>query len=179
MLKNPRKKPSCGDLRGRCDARMRAYVKYACASALLASSYLIRNLIFFRGFYKFPFLYMMLFVLCAAGPLAQVKALRVGDHPTKTRLVLDMTGRTAFSYDLDNADHLLVIELSGLGGWNAPLHTPFPHNTRIAGYTASKGADGSLTLAIDLKAPVRLGFVGFLGAEKNVQDRLVFDLEGL
>jgi hypothetical protein len=44
-----------------------------------------------------------------------VRTLRIGEHPDKTRLVLDASGPAAYQADLDNDENLLIVELPGAG----------------------------------------------------------------
>ncbi|MCB1556814.1 MAG: hypothetical protein KDJ15_05820 [Alphaproteobacteria bacterium] len=47
----------------------------------------------------------------------EIKRLRIGEHPDRTRLVLDLSASSPYRYDLDNSENLLVIELPE-AGWN-------------------------------------------------------------
>ncbi|MCB9987878.1 MAG: AMIN domain-containing protein [Rhodospirillales bacterium] len=48
------------------------------------------------------------------GPV-YVKRIRIGEHPDKTRIVLDISGKVSYRYDLDNSENLMVIDLPGTG----------------------------------------------------------------
>lgn len=84
----------------------------------------------------------------AAGQRA-VKSLRLGEHPGRTRIVLDVSGPAKFSSDVDNNEKLLLIELPGTA-WSAEAQKKMNHPL-IAGYTAQPGPDGGTMLALELK----------------------------
>jgi len=108
-----------------------------------------------------------------------VKKLRLGLHKNTTRIVLDVSGPAAYHYDLDNNEHLLIIELpnagwSGLREWSsrkAPLLSSYSvqplnnnagsrviiqlkHNTRIV-YETTLPANGfsDYRIVLDLAHP--------------------------
>ena len=45
--------------------------------------------------------------------------MRVGEHADKMRLVVDVSADTPYSIDLDNAEHIMIVELPQ-AGWNGP-----------------------------------------------------------
>lgn len=107
-----------------------------------------------------------------------VTGVRIGEHGSKTRLVLDLSGKTKpeFKYDLDNAEKLLIVDLpstgwagnaSGKGVAAAPI---------VAGWSAQPGANGGSTLAIQLKKNARILSTQFLPAEGKDPARLVMDI---
>ncbi len=88
-----------------------------------------------------------------SGPLA-VTDVRSGIHPGKTRLVLDLNAAGKFSYDLDNAEKLLLVELPG-ASWKAQPSRSFGNNPVIKSYTAQP-SNGGTRLAIELKKPAKI-----------------------
>ena len=114
----------------------------------------------------------------AAAQTGTVNGVRIGEHGTKTRLVIDMTGKTKpeFKYDLDNGEKLLLVDLptmgwagnqSGKGGAAAPL---------VEGWNVQKGPNGGSTLAIQLKKNARILSTQFLPPEGKDSARLVMDI---
>jgi hypothetical protein len=109
---------------------------------------------------------------------ANVTGVRIGEHGTKTRFVLDLSTKTKpeFKYDLDNAEKLLLVDLpstgwtgnaSGKGGAAAPI---------VAGWSVQKGSAGGSTLAIQLKKNARILSTQFLPADGKDPARLVMDI---
>lgn len=89
-----------------------------------------------------------------SGPLA-VTDVRLGVHPDKTRMVLDVSGETKFSMDLDNNEKLLLIDLPNTS-WAASAAKKIAGNPYVAGYSTQKSASGGTTLVVELKKPVRI-----------------------
>lgn len=109
---------------------------------------------------------------------ANVSALRVGEHGTKTRLVLDLTtsSKPDFKYDLDNGEKLLLVDLpatgwagtsSGNGGAVSPL---------VGSWSVQTNAEGGSGLAIQLKKPARVLSTQFLPSGDGNPARLVIDI---
>lgn len=83
-----------------------------------------------------------------------VTSVRTGKYPTKTRLVMDLTGPAKFSYDIDNNEKLLLIEVSG-ADWSTSAQRSFGSNPVIKSYTA-RSSGGKATLAIELKQAAKV-----------------------
>lgn len=105
-----------------------------------------------------------------------VTGVRIGEHGNKTRLVFDLNGKTkpAFKYDLDNAEKLLLVDMASTG-W-AGGTTGKPNSPLIDSWTATNGADGGSSVAIQLKKSARVISTQFLGAEGKDPARLVVDI---
>lgn len=111
-----------------------------------------------------------------SGPL-QISQLRVGEHSTKTRLVLDANGAAKYQYDLDNNENLLVIEFKD-AAWKAAKSMKLAKSPLIASYNVYDIKDTSgARLVIQLKAPVKIISESTLApASTTPYHRLVFDL---
>jgi len=109
----------------------------------------------------------------SGGPLA-VSAVRVGEHPGKTRMVLDTTGTPKFTYDLDNTEHLLVINLPG-SGWSAATQKTFKSHPLIQSYTAQDSGNGT-SLVIELKKSARVVYSSTMAPNHVHGHRVVFDV---
>lgn len=90
----------------------------------------------------------------AVGGALQVTGVRVGDHPGKTRLVLDLTGPSKFTADLDSAENLLVVELPG-AAWSAAATKSFGGHALLKSYSTQKSGDGT-RLVFELKKSSKL-----------------------
>jgi len=96
----------------------------------------------------------------AAPPAANgsaVRALRLGEHPGKVRIVLDVSGKTSFNADLDNAEKILVVELPQ-AAWNAAAQQTFSGNPVLASYKTEPMGDGGTRLIIVLKAGTSIAY---------------------
>ncbi|PZQ45438.1 MAG: hypothetical protein DI551_07380 [Micavibrio aeruginosavorus] len=105
-----------------------------------------------------------------------ISGVRIGEHGSKTRLVLDLTSKTkpAFKYDLDNNEKLLLVDLPD-SGWTGAASAK-PNSPMIASWNVQKGPNGGSTLAIQLKGSARVLSTEFLKAEGKDPARLVMDI---
>lgn len=114
----------------------------------------------------------------AAASTATVKGLRVGEHPDKTRLVLDLSNNVAFRQDLDNNEHILMIELPG-AGWSGPLQQQFARSPLVSAYQATPDGQGGTHLAVQLRKPAKVASTQSLAAEPGKPPRIVIDIAPL
>lgn len=108
---------------------------------------------------------------------AVVQQLRLGEHKNKTRLVMDVTGKPAYRYDLDNTENILVIELPNTG-WSGKQASAFAKAPLIASYNVYPidGAAGS-RLVILLKKPVKIITEDIIAPNQDSRNhRLVIDI---
>jgi hypothetical protein len=107
-----------------------------------------------------------------------VTGLRLGEHKDKTRLVFDMTGASAYRYDLDNAENLLVIELAG-AGWTAAQSQTMAKSPLVQSYSVQAMDGGGTRVIIPLKRAVNVIYEAALKPEGgNSSHRIVLDLKG-
>lgn len=110
---------------------------------------------------------------------ASVTALRVGEHPGKTRLVFDIAGdkgaKIAYTLDLDNGEKILVIEIPA-AAWSAPATRSFPGAPLIASYKTDSAAGGGTLLILQLKAPAKIIYEGYMPGTSGQGGRLIIDL---
>ena len=106
-----------------------------------------------------------------------VTGVRIGEHGDKTRFVFDLTAKTKpdFSYDLDNAEKLLMVEMPQ-SGWSAAQSGKSSVSPLVSGWNAQKGANGGSTIAIELKKDARVLSTEFLKAEGSNPARLIMDI---
>ncbi len=112
----------------------------------------------------------------SSGQSSSVTALRIGEHPDKTRLVLDMDAKAkpSFKYDVDHDEKLLLIDLPA-SAW-AGKTTGRPNSPLVSGWDVQKGPSGGTTLAIQLKKDARVLSSEFLKAGNGEGARLVLDI---
>jgi hypothetical protein len=103
--------------------------------------------------------------------------MRLGAQPGgKTRLVLDLTGWTAYHFDIDNEEHLLIIELPKTG-WNGEPGKAIAGNPLIASYDVQKTDDGGTRLIITLRKNAKTTYDGLLSPQGASGFRVVLDLQ--
>jgi hypothetical protein len=101
-----------------------------------------------------------------------VKDLRIGEHPGSTRMVLDVGGAAAFTADVDNDEHLLVVQLPG-AGWSGAAQGAVPKSPLITSWSAQPLENGKGTrLVIQLKKNAKIVY------QKALPAKIVIDLAG-
>ncbi len=112
------------------------------------------------------------------GSGAAVSSVRVGDHPGKVRIVLDLTGPAKFAADVDNNEKILLVDLPGTG-WTAETQKLIK-NPLVKGYVAQKNATGNGTvLAIKLAKPAKVLMATVLPPNESYGNRIAIDVSGL
>ena len=102
--------------------------------------------------------------------------IRVGAHPDRVRLVIDVSADTPFTVDLDNAENLLIIELPQ-AAWGAPLQEQFSGIPLMKSYKVdSVNNTGSLVVVQLDKATTILSQSKMPSANGDKQ-RVVIDLQ--
>lgn len=105
----------------------------------------------------------------------RIQQVRVGDYPDKTRIVLDISKRANFTYDLDNTEKLLIVEVDAVA-WNAAAGADFAKSPIVASYTAQATDNGKYRLILQLRQPVKLLRAQALPPNADKGDRIVLDL---
>lgn len=102
--------------------------------------------------------------------LGEIKEIRVGDSPEKTRIVLDMTSEIDFTINMSNDDRTLIIDLPRMDMTN--LNTAPPgSDDLVAGYRIEKNR-----LLIDMKYAADVLAQDFLAPDGSPYYRLVIDM---
>lgn len=104
---------------------------------------------------------------------ASVSNIRLGEHPGKTRLVLDLSGPSPYSTELDNTEKLLIVQIPK-AGWSAGQGRTLGKSPLVASYTAQPASDGGTTLAIELKRPVKIAADSSLPPNATYQNHRIF-----
>ncbi len=106
-----------------------------------------------------------------------VSALRIGAHSDKIRLVMDVNQATAYTADLDNQEHLLVIELPN-AIWSAAKEKSFGTSALLKLYKVepmndNKGSRVVFSLNKDTQILDKMA----LPPKENPYHRIVLDLK--
>ncbi|HEU4838104.1 MAG TPA: hypothetical protein VFS88_01680 [Micavibrio sp.] len=112
--------------------------------------------------------------VAAGGDGPAVTAMRIGEHPGKIRIVLDMRGKTAFTADLDNKEKILVVELPK-AAWNAESQKSFSENPLLSSYRTEAAPDGGTMLILQLKSASSIGYKASID-NPGGGSRIVIDL---
>lgn len=112
----------------------------------------------------------------AAGGARAVSDLRVGVHPGKTRIVLDVSAPVEPRHDLDNAEKLFILDLPGTI-WKPEMQKTLPASSLLASYTAQPSSDGKgTTVAFQLRNAVKILSSIQLKPAEGKGHRVVIDL---
>lgn len=104
-----------------------------------------------------------------------IKGIRVGQHPGKIRIVFDVTTRMPFKVDLDNNEHLLLIELPE-GQWQgAETSKSFGKTPLLDSFRAEPSGNGTRAI-LQLKGNTRILSQDMYPAFSGPGQRLVIDL---
>lgn len=109
------------------------------------------------------------------GGKASVYDVRVGEHPGKTRIVLDVNAKTSFSTDIDNGEKIMIVELPN-AGWSTTTSKSFDKSSYLTSYKVESSGDGQL-LIFQLKREARIAYKEDIGGA-NGGRRIVIDLAG-
>lgn len=106
---------------------------------------------------------------------AAVRQIRVGDDADKTRVVLDLSRKVPFIYDLDNAEKILIVDIDA-PEFAAAAGASFAKSPLVASYTAQAVAGGKSRVIFQLRAPVDILRSQSLPPNADKGDRIVLDL---
>ena len=107
---------------------------------------------------------------------ADVYDLRVGEHPGKTRIVLDVNTKTNFQVDIDNGENIMIVELPN-ASWSAAQSKSFGRSPHIGSYNVEQSGNGSL-LIFQLKKSAKVVYKDDLKSLTGSGRRIVIDVGG-
>lgn len=110
--------------------------------------------------------------------LILLKNIRMGLHPGKVRLVLDLQDSVPYDIDLDNGEKILLLRFSGAAKDPDLAEKMLAANPVLSGYSFQQ-SEGNLTLIFSLKKETEILSRQILPPDKDYTfHRLVFDLKG-
>lgn len=104
---------------------------------------------------------------------ANVYDVRVGEHPGKTRIVLDTNAKTSFSIDIDNNEKIMVVDLP-TAQWSAATSKTLNSKT-LGSYRVEDSENGSL-LIFQLKKNAQVLSQSEIPGAGGKGQRIVIDL---
>lgn len=112
-----------------------------------------------------------------AGAVNAVRGLRIGQHPGKTRLVIDLagTGKPQPAYDLDNKEKVLLVDLPATP-WGGAKSGKGDKDSLVSAWTARDNAGGGSSLAVQLGKQAKILSTEYLKPEGAMPARLVVDI---
>lgn len=107
----------------------------------------------------------------------QVYNLRVGEHPDKTRIVLDVNEKVSFNTDLDNGEKILLVELPSTQWSTSPSKT-YGKKSLLTSYKTSTVNQGSGSLLIlELKSTASILNSSIIPGKEGKGKRIVIDIK--
>jgi len=111
----------------------------------------------------------------AAANGTAVQAVRLGAHPGKVRIVLDVNGKTSYTADLDNGEKILVVELPE-AAWNASAQQAFNGNPVLASYTTESMGGTGTRLIFVLKTGTSIAYKSAMNTPDGAGSKIIIDL---
>lgn len=113
----------------------------------------------------------------AATPSAPaIRALRLGEHSNKTRLVFDVTAKPVYRTDLDNNEKLLIVEIDN-AAWAGKIPSALSSPMVQSYSTQALENNAGTRIIMVLKKSAKIGYQEVLNPETaNGPYRLVLDL---
>lgn len=111
-----------------------------------------------------------------SGGKASVYDVRVGEHPGKSRIVLDVNTKTGFNVDIDNNEKIMIVELPD-ADWSTSMSRSFGRSPIISSYAVEPSGNGHM-LIFQLKKAANITYKADIGALSGSGRRIVIDLNG-
>ena len=112
-------------------------------------------------------------------PSAMISAVRIGEHPGKTRMVFDTSDKLSFSKDIDNGEHILTIDVQGAGWTGAGTEQPTPKSPLLSGWQAAPDGQGGTRFVIQLRKPAKILAADAIAPAGGKPGRIIIDLGAL
>lgn len=110
----------------------------------------------------------------AAASSWMINGLRAGEHPGKTRIVLDASASGAYTVEIDNTEKVLIINLPG-ARWSGPPQADLKTSI-VSGYSVQNAAGGDLVIVVSLNRAARIASKMIIPPSGNSGTRIVIDL---
>ncbi len=105
-----------------------------------------------------------------------ITGIRAGAHPDKIRIVLDITGKSSFKADLDNEEHLLIIEIPEAKWSSSTTSSSFAKMPLLKSYNAEPLNDKGTRVVLQLTQDTAILSQSKYPALSGSGERIVIDL---
>jgi hypothetical protein len=107
----------------------------------------------------------------------RVERVRLGEQPGgKIRMVLDLTGKADYRFDIDNEEKLLLVELPKTG-WSGETGRTLAGNPLIQSYDVQKTDSGGSRMIVTLRKGAKVTYNSLLLPAGGSGYRVVLDLQ--
>lgn len=107
---------------------------------------------------------------------ASIYDIRIGEHPNRTRIVMDSNAKTGFNVDIDNNEKIAVIDLPQ-AAWSAAKSKSLAKSNFVKSYSVESSGEGHI-LILQLKRNAKVTYKDDLKSTTDNSRRLVLDLSG-
>jgi hypothetical protein len=102
---------------------------------------------------------------------------RLGEQPGgKIRMVLDLTGKADYRFDIDNEEKLLLVELPKTG-WSGETGRTLAGNPLIQSYNVQETGSGGSRMIVTLRKGAKVTYNSLLLPAGGSGYRVVLDLQ--
>jgi hypothetical protein len=106
---------------------------------------------------------------------ANVSSVRIGEHPNKIRIVLDLSAQTGYTLDYDSKSNSIFVEMP-YASWSAKEDWQSRKLSIVHNYHVERVGSG-VRLVLSVEEGAKIGASGLLNADKGKKDRLYIDIE--
>ena len=105
---------------------------------------------------------------------SRVSDVRIGQHPGKTRIVIDVSDKTKFQTSFKDGDRTLVVNIPSTS-WDTENEANVAGESVVKGYSSVTSTSGAV-VNIALNAPGKLAYKKALGPSSGRGHRIVLDI---
>jgi N-acetylmuramoyl-L-alanine amidase len=109
---------------------------------------------------------------------SMINQVRFGEHPDKTRMVLDLSDKVAFSYNISPDGTIVALDMGG-ASWGAGQSAASSGSPLIASYVAQPDGKGGTQMNIQLRRPGKVVFAQYIPPSAEHSPRIVVDIAPL
>ncbi len=106
---------------------------------------------------------------------ATVNSIRVGTHPGKSRIVIDMDAKIPFSYDIIEDSNLLLVTLP-FTKWETEREKIFTSHHFVVAYLAEEISTGGMIVAFKMEQPFDVLYKAIYAPNEARGHRIIFDV---
>jgi hypothetical protein len=106
---------------------------------------------------------------------SDVTGVRIGEHPDKIRIVLDLSAKTSYTLDYDPKSNSIFIEMP-YASWSAKKEWKSTKPSIVNQYHVEAVGSG-IRFILEVDEGASVGASGLLSADKGKKDRLYIDIE--
>ena len=112
----------------------------------------------------------------SGGTPSIVKSVRIGEHPDKIRVVMDLSEKTDYRIEQSDEGLIVLIDLPYVS-WQAPTSEDLKYSMVMQGFRAEPLANGGMRVILTAREAMSVKEHMILPARDGKAPRLVIDLE--